>query len=108
MAFSKKKRNSTNSNDDLKQLAKDIVLHCFRQTYLEDLHAGEECGGVGGGFSDDDMKTLMIEVVDKTYTFLVGTIENRFSPMMSAGIAMYRGSHADWNEPQIVQEWLAE
>jgi hypothetical protein len=106
VAFSKKKTKADDTNDDIKNLAKDIVLHCFRNTYLEDLHAGKECGGVGAGFSDADMKKLMIEAVDKTYTFLIGTIENRFSPMMSTGIVMYRGSHVDWNEPKIIEEWL--
>jgi hypothetical protein len=104
----KKKRKTENANDDLKNLAKDIVLHCFRNTHLEDIHAGAECGGVGAGFSDKEMKKLMIEAVDKTYTFLVGTIENRFSPMMSTGIVMFRGSHADWDEPKIIKEWLVE
>jgi hypothetical protein len=103
---SKIKKSPRSENDMLKSLAKDIVLHCFRNTHLENIHAGKSYGGAGAGFSNAEMKKLMIEAVDKTYTFLIGTIENRFSPMMTAGIAMYRGSHADWNEPKTVRGWL--
>jgi hypothetical protein len=103
---SKRKKDSETQDDVLKTLAKDIVLHCFRNTHLEDIHAGKSCGGVGDGFSDAEMKKLMIEAVDKTYTFLVGTIDNRFSEGMSTGIVMYRGSHKDWNEPKLIKEWI--
>jgi hypothetical protein len=105
---SKRKTTPIVEDDDdiLKTLAKDIVLHCFRNTHLENIHAGKSCGGVGGGFSDHDMKKLIIEAVDKTYTFLVGTFDNRFTERMSAGILMFRGSHSSWNEPKLIREWL--
>ena len=106
MKSRKPKKENPFDEDLLKTLAKDIVLHCFRNTHLEDIHAGKTCGGVGSGFSDAEMKKLMIEAVDKTYTFLVGTIDNRFSPMMSAAIVMYRGSHHDWNDPKLIKEWI--
>lgn len=103
---SKKKKGAEPDDDILKTLAKDIVLHCFRNIHLEHIHAGKSCGGVGTGFSDAEMKKLMIEAVNKTYTFLVGTFDNRFSPIMSAGIITYRGSHKDWNEPKLIKEWI--
>jgi len=67
-----------------------MVQQCFRNTELENLHAGTGPNSAAGDFSDvkvvspygeipwpdlsrlndEEMKVLMIEVVNKTYTFL--------------------------------------
>lgn len=51
-------------NKDLQELAKSIALHCFRNTYLEKLHSELP------SFTDAEMKALMINVVNQTYSFL--------------------------------------
>jgi hypothetical protein len=71
-------------------LAKSIVLHAFRNTLLEDIHAGRGVRSKTGAFddvkvvtpygeipwndvshiSDDQMRTLMIGAVNKVYTML--------------------------------------
>jgi ligand-binding SRPBCC domain-containing protein len=73
-----------------KRLAKYLVHRCFRNSALEDLHAGTAPGSKTGDYSDvtvvtpfgeipwrrlsrlDDgeMKTLMIDVVQRTYEFI--------------------------------------
>ena len=72
------------------RLAKYMVLHCFRNSMLEDLHAGISSSSADGGYSDvtvsspygvipwnnvsrvndDEMKRLMIDVVDRAYRFI--------------------------------------
>lgn len=72
------------------RLAKSLVETCVRNTRLEDLHAGITPGSETGDFSDvkvvtpygeipwrrlsrisdEEMKSLMIEIVDRVYTFL--------------------------------------
>ena len=72
------------------RLAKYIVLHCFRNSMLEDLHAGISPSSAAGDYSDvtvtspygviprksvsrfndDEMKRLMIDVVDRAYRFI--------------------------------------
>ena len=73
-----------------KRLAKYLVHRCFRNSVLEDLHAGIAPGSKAGDYSDvvvftqlgeipwhklsrfydKEMKTLMIDVVQKTYDFI--------------------------------------
>ena len=83
----------------LKNLAKDIAVHCFRNTHLENLHAKLD------GFTDSEMKVLMIEAVNNVYTYLYG-LRWGFTKEMENYIAMYRGSIKDWNEPELIKEWL--
>ena len=74
----------------LKRLAKYMAQQCFRNTVLEDYHAGitpySEAGDYSDVFvktpageipwsklsrlSDEEMKTLMIDVVNRTYLLL--------------------------------------
>ena len=74
-----------------KRLAKLMALRCFRNTNLEDLHAGifptSQSGDYTdvkvvspygeipwqrlGRFSDDEMRALMIDVVNHCYAFLI-------------------------------------
>ena len=73
------------------RLAKLIVLECFRNSHLEDLHAGIAPDSAAGDYSDvvvngpygaipwpqvsrlndDEMKRLMIEVVNRTYRLVM-------------------------------------
>ena len=72
------------------RLAKYMVLQCFRNSMLEDLHAGTSPSSASGDYADvtvtspfgvipwpkvsrlndDEMKRLMIDVVDRTYHFI--------------------------------------
>lgn len=59
----------------LKTQAKAIVLYTFRNTFLEDIHAGKSCPTCEGDLSyshitDKEMKQLMIECVNNMYTYL--------------------------------------
>lgn len=74
----------------LKRLAKYVVQQCFRNTVLEDFHAGTTPDSETGDYSDvvvkspfgeipwaklsrlsdEEMKILMKDAVDKTYRFL--------------------------------------
>jgi hypothetical protein len=73
-----------------KRLAKYLVHRCFRNSVLEDLHAGIAPASKAGDYSDvlvstpfgeipwpklsrfddEEMKALMIDVVQKTYGFI--------------------------------------
>ena len=81
----------------LKRLAKYMAQQCFRNTVLEDYHAGitpySEAGDYSDVFvktpvgeipwsklsrlSDDEMKTLMIDVVNRTYHMSGGSEDLR-------------------------------
>ena len=72
------------------RLAKYMVLQCFRNSILEDLHAGISPSSASGDYSDvtvsspygvipwpkvsrlndDEMKRLMIDVVNRAYRFI--------------------------------------
>lgn len=72
------------------ELAKSLVLNCVRNTFLEDLHAGVFPSSKTGDYtdvkvvspygeipwanfsriSDEEMKALMIEVVDRVFTIM--------------------------------------
>ena len=100
MAKRKKK-----TETDLKLLAKIMTLHCFRNSHLENLHSGE-FGGAGSGFSDKEMKKLMIETVDNVYTFLMVLIGRKeFSESTKEFINRSR-SIDSWDEPKLVDKWL--
>lgn len=84
-----------------KRLAKSMALACFRNTYLEDLHAGKVPFSATGDYSDvevrtpdgpipwarlsrlsdREMKRLMIEVVNRCYGFLSMLVSDDFRPI---------------------------
>lgn len=94
--------------------AKIIVLNCFRNTFLEDLHAGIFPSSATGDYtdvnvvspygvipwndlsriSDPEMKKLMIEAVDSVYT-----ITKRDDVLLSP-------PPLRWNKPRIVKRML--
>lgn len=73
-----------------KRLAKFMVQECFRNSELENLHAGKAPSSITGDYAyvkvvspfgeipwpelsrlnNEEMKTLMIDVLNKTYKFL--------------------------------------
>src|SRR6202049_4205287 len=87
----------SNNPEVMKRLAKYLAQQCFRNTILEDLHAGITPASETGDFmdvvvrspygeipwpklsrlSDEEMKALMIDVVNKTYRTLTLLFDNR-------------------------------
>ncbi|OYX17192.1 MAG: hypothetical protein B7Z07_00630 [Sphingomonadales bacterium 32-67-7] len=87
-----------------------LVEQCVRNTFLETLHAGTVPDSASGDYSDvkvvtpfgeipwtrlsrisdDEMKTLMIEITNKVFTFL--TYQEDLTAL---------GGAARWNRPEI-------
>ncbi|UTU07743.1 hypothetical protein CcrC1_gp059c [Caulobacter phage C1] len=92
-----------------------LVLNCVRNTQLEDLHAGIFPSSKTGDYSDvkvvspygeiawndlsrisdEEMKSLMIEIVDRVFTYLSGEKLVLFPP------------DTRWNHPKLFPELLA-
>lgn len=106
-----------------KRLAKYMALHCFRNTELENLHAGKAPLTVTGDFSDvkvvsgrdeipwnevsrfndEEMKKLMIGVVNECYLFLW----NLFNTSHGDELVEAFKEHdflPEWNEPVFRSE----
>src|SRR5215471_9401380 len=109
------------SNPELiKRLAKYLVQQCFRNTMLEDLHAGITPGSQTGDYtdvvvrspygeipwprlsrlSDEEMKALMIDVVNKTYRALTVLFDNRLGSELIK-ILPQQDLLPRWNEPYV-------
>jgi hypothetical protein len=102
-----------------KRLAKLMALECFRNTKLEDLHAGiypsSQRGDYSdvkvvtpygeipwqrlGRFSDEEMKALMIDVVDRCYEFLLELLDQESGSRILQRLKL-RDPLPRWNEPQ--------
>lgn len=98
------------TDDEKAHLTLALVEQCVRNTGLEDLHAGIFPSSATGDFSDvkivtpygeipwtrlsrisdEEMKTLMIEVTNKVFTFLT-----------HAEDLLVLGSAAQWNRPEL-------
>jgi hypothetical protein len=102
------------------RLAKYMVLQCFRNSMLEDLHAGTSPSSAAGDYSDvtvtspdgvtpwpkvsrlsdDEMKRLMIDVVDRAYRF----IHTLFDEAAGGQLRLQLAEHDPvprWNEPTL-------
>jgi hypothetical protein len=102
------------------RLAKYMVLHCFRNSILEDLHAGISPSSAAGDYSDvtvsspygvipwnnvsrfndDEMKRLMIDVVDRAYRF----IHTLFDDTAGGELLLLLAQHDPlprWNAPTL-------
>ena len=112
--------NEIASNEVLrKRLAKWMALRCFRNTRLEELHAGIYPDSQTGAYadvkvvspfgeipwgklsrlSDDEMRTLMIDVVNRCYA-LLGEL---FDPTGGARIVARLNERDElprWNDPE--------
>jgi hypothetical protein len=102
------------------RLAKLIVLECFRNSLLEDLHAGIAPSSMAGDFSDvvvnspygaipwsqvsrfddQEMKRLIVDVVDRTYDLI-----HRLFDETEGGVLLRRLAERDpaprWQTPQL-------
>ena len=104
------------------RLAKYMVLQCFRNSMLEDLHAGISPSSASGDYSDvtvsspfgvipwpkvsrlndDEMKRLMIDVVDRAYLFIHTLFDEN-----TGGQVLLRLAESDplplWNKPTLAR-----
>jgi len=108
------------TNELLRQrLAKLMALECFRNSTLEDLHAGTYPSSQTGDysdvkvvtpygeiwwqrvarFSDDEMKLLMIDVVDRCYEFLSELLNERSANALTERLKM-RDPLPRWHDPR--------
>jgi hypothetical protein len=103
------------------RLAKYLVLQCFRNSMLEDLHAGIAPPSASGNYSDvtvsspygaipwpkvsrlndDKMKRLMIDVVDRTYRFIHTLFDENTGGELLLRLAR-RDPLPQWNEPNLL------
>src|SRR5262249_39391938 len=103
-----------------KRLAKLMALRCFRNTKLEDLHAGifpnSQSGDYSdvkvvspygeipwqrlGRFSDDEMRALMVDVVNHCYQFLIELLDPRTGQQLIERLKLRDDLHR-WNEPEL-------
>ena len=104
-------------------LAKALAVWCVRNTFLETLHAGKTAESRLGDYSDvkvitptreipwtelsrisdDEMRTLMKEVVNKLYTALVNLDDEAF---MAALLPYGARQTLRRDEPEIVRAFL--
>jgi hypothetical protein len=102
-----------------KRLAKYLVHRCFRNSVLEDLHAGiapdSKAGDYSDGlvttpfgeipwpklsrFDDKEIKTLMIDVVQKTYEFIQELVNVESSGEILLRLAA-RDAVPQWEDPK--------
>ena len=105
------------------ELAKSITALCVRNTFLEDLHSGTTPASKTGDYSDvkvvtpygeipwqklsrisdEEMKRLMKEIVDKVYTFLCRQEEAAF---VKAFIELGCRYAAHWDEPELTENFV--
>ena len=102
------------------RLAKYMVLQCFRNSMLEDLHAGISPSSAAGDYSDitvsspygiipwrkvsrlndDEMKRLIIDVVDRAYRFIHMLLDGSTGGELLSLLAE-RDPLPQWNEPTL-------
>ena len=111
-------RKISSNRELMKRLAKYLAQQCFRNTMLEDLHAGITPSSQTGDYtdvvvrspygeipwprlsrlSDEEMKALMIDVVNKTYRTLRLLFDNRTGDELIEILAQ-RDVVPQWNDP---------
>ena len=104
-------------------LAKSIAVLCVRNTFLEDLHSGITPSSRSGDYSDvkvvtpygeipwaklsrlsdEEMKRLMKEIVDKIYTYLCRMEEPDF---LGAFLRMGKLYASRWDQPQMEEGFV--
>ncbi len=92
-----------------KRLAKFLALHCFRNTELENLHSGTGLSR----FDNDEMKALMIDVVNHCDRFLAIIFSTPVGDELIEELGR-RDLVPEWNdpdwendrEPQLLRELL--
>lgn len=109
--------------EQAKRLAKSIAQACVRNSSIEDLHAGKVARSETGDYSDvrvvtphgdiawnelsrisdDEMKRLMKEVVNKIYTVLASLDNAEF---MAALNNWGDRNTAAWGEPELLPNFV--
>src|SRR5271163_2427944 len=104
-------------------LAKAIAVLCVRNTFLEDLHAGTSAISRTGDYSDvkvvtpdreipwnevsrisdDEMKKLMKQIVNKLYTVLMSLENEEAMHIVFRGERDYAGH---WDDPEFLPNFL--
>ena len=102
------------------RLAKFIVLECFRNSVLEDLHAGISPSSAAGDYSDvlvnspygaipwpqvsrfndEEMKKLIVDVVDRTYQFVHRLFDEAAGGVLLLSLAE-RDPAPHWQTPTL-------
>src|SRR5579864_1710475 len=105
------------------RLAKFIALHCFRNSVLQDLHAGVLPSSASGDYSDvtvrspygeipwpqvarisdEEMKRLMIDVVDRVYRFLHLLFNEPDGQTLLRDLSE-RDFQPHWQEPRMAKD----
>jgi hypothetical protein len=105
------------------KLAKALAVLCVRNTFLEELHAGTAPSSQVGDYSDvkvvtpygeiewnnvsritqDQMKTLMKQVVNKLYTVLMSLDNDEAMQLLFRRGQDYAGH---WDEPEFLPTFL--
>jgi hypothetical protein len=120
-------RSLRDDHELLKRLAKYIALYSFRNTHLETLHSGISPDSKTGDFSDvkvvspfgeipwqevsrlndDEMKALMIDVVNSTYATMVALFaaEDAVAGEILAKLREKDPAPA-WDEPRVPSKWI--
>ena len=113
-------REISSNPEVIKRLAKYLAQQCFRNTMLEDLHAGITPDSQTGDYtdvvvqspygeipwprlsrlSDEEMKALMIDVMNKTYRALTVLFDNRLGSELIKVLSQ-RDPLPQWNEPAL-------
>jgi hypothetical protein len=106
------------------KLAKALAVLCVRNTFLEDLHAGKSAISRTGDFSDvkvvtpdreipwnelsrisdEEMKKLMKQIVNKLYTVLMSLESDEAMRLVFSGGQDYAGH---WDDPEFLPSFLA-
>lgn len=107
-----------------KRLAMSLALFCVRNTFLETLHAGITPSSAAGDhsdvkvvtpygeipwsrlsrISDDEMRLLMKEVVNKLYTVLLRLGDPDFVATMDTEA---RQMTCQWDVPERLTDWFS-
>ena len=113
-------REISSNPEVIKRLAKYLAQQCFRNTMLEDLHTGITPDSQTGDYadvvvrspygeipwprlsrlSDEEMKALMIDVVNKTYRTLTILFDSQLGGELIKDLAQ-RDPLPRWNEPTL-------
>lgn len=89
---------------DLAMEAKALVALAFRNSPIEDLHAGTPCAACSGRpevshITDDEMKAIMKSAVDTLYRLLW---QRDADPVAyNAALAFGRRHTLNWDDPQL-------
>jgi hypothetical protein len=106
------------------KLAKALAVLCVRHTFLEDLHGGKPAVSRTGDYSDvkvvtpdreipwnelsrisdDEMKILMKQIVNKLYTVLMSLENDEAMRLVFSGGRDY-ADH--WDDPEFLPSFLA-